>query len=153
MATSLLSPCLGLPTKFKNLSINSSTCSTSTFSSLSFSSSLSHSIFNKGCLSMRTTQRSIHNFSIVCESTPNKKADSAEKRTRQAEKRRVYNKARKSEVKTRMKKVTLLLLMHFSFYVCVHGLCFLYFLHVKRACFQCYEVKCLFPECYEIEAM
>ncbi|KAI5605412.1 hypothetical protein BDE02_01G349700 [Populus trichocarpa] len=105
MATSLLSPCLGLPPKLKNLSLNSTTCSTSTFSSLSFSSSLSHSIFNKGCLSLRTTQRSIHNFSIVCESTPKKKADSAEKRTRQAEKRRVYNKARKSEVKTRMKKV------------------------------------------------
>lgn len=81
-----------------------------------------------GCLSMRTTQRSIHNFSIVCESTPKKKADSAEKRTRQAEKRRVYNKARKSEVKTRMKKVTLLLLLiFFSFYVCFHGLCFLSF--------------------------
>ncbi|KAI7983676.1 hypothetical protein LOK49_LG15G00521 [Camellia lanceoleosa] len=42
--------------------------------------------------------------SIVCEAAPNKKADSAAKRARQAEKRRVYNKARKSEVKTRMKK-------------------------------------------------
>ncbi|KAF5958940.1 hypothetical protein HYC85_000149 [Camellia sinensis] len=43
--------------------------------------------------------------SIICEAAPNKKADSAAKRARQAEKRRVYNKARKSEVKTRMKKV------------------------------------------------
>ncbi|CAL5346194.1 unnamed protein product [Camellia sinensis] len=42
--------------------------------------------------------------SIICEAAPNKKADSAAKRARQAEKRRVYNKARKSEVKTRMKK-------------------------------------------------
>ena len=64
---------------------------------------------------MRTTQRSIHNFSIVCESTPKKKADSAEKRTRQAEKRRVYNKARKSEVKTRMKKVTLIAFFLFMY--------------------------------------
>lgn len=43
--------------------------------------------------------------SIVCEAAPTKKADSAAKRARQAEKRRIYNKARKSEVKTRMKKV------------------------------------------------
>ncbi|KAL7237699.1 hypothetical protein ACSBR2_003913 [Camellia fascicularis] len=43
--------------------------------------------------------------SIICEVAPNKKADSAAKRARQAEKRRVYNKARKSEVKTRMKKL------------------------------------------------
>ncbi|KAF5937680.1 hypothetical protein HYC85_025186 [Camellia sinensis] len=42
--------------------------------------------------------------SIICEAAPNKKADSAAKRARQAEKRRVYNKARKSEVNTRMKK-------------------------------------------------
>lgn len=44
--------------------------------------------------------------SIVCEAAPKKKADSAEKRARQAEKRRIYNKARKSEIRTRMKKVT-----------------------------------------------
>jgi hypothetical protein len=81
-----------------------------------------------GCLSMRTTQRSIHNFSIVCESTPKKKADSAEKRTRQAEKRRVYNKARKSEVKTRMKKVTLhLLLLFFLFMYAFMGFAFFLF--------------------------
>lgn len=54
---------------------------------------------------MRIVQRPIHH-SIVCEAAPNKKADSAAKRARQAEKRRICNKARKSEVKTRMKKVT-----------------------------------------------
>ncbi|XP_028060495.1 30S ribosomal protein S20, chloroplastic-like [Camellia sinensis] len=47
--------------------------------------------------------------SIICEDAPNKKADSAAKRARQAEKRRVYNKARKSEVKTRMKKLNIFL--------------------------------------------
>ncbi|KAK1274803.1 hypothetical protein QJS04_geneDACA012833 [Acorus gramineus] len=43
--------------------------------------------------------------SVVCEASPNKKPDSAAKRARQSEKRRLYNKAKKSEVKTRMKKV------------------------------------------------
>lgn len=43
---------------------------------------------------------------VVCEAVP-KKYDSAAKRARQAEKRRIYNKARKSEIRTRMKKVTL----------------------------------------------
>lgn len=43
--------------------------------------------------------------SVVCEAAPKKKADSAKKRERQAEKRRLYNKAKKSEVRTRMKKV------------------------------------------------
>lgn len=43
--------------------------------------------------------------SIVCEAGAGKKADSAAKRARQAEKRRLYNKARKSEIRTRMKKV------------------------------------------------
>lgn len=41
----------------------------------------------------------------MCEVALKKKADSAAKRARQAEKRRIYNKARKSEIKTRMKKV------------------------------------------------
>lgn len=40
-----------------------------------------------------------------------KKPDSAAKRARQAEKRRLYNKGKKSEVRTRMKKVGLLLLL------------------------------------------
>lgn len=51
---------------------------------------------------MRPGRRSVV---VVCEAAPTKKADSAAKRARQAEKRRVYNKARKSEIKTRMKKV------------------------------------------------
>ena len=34
-----------------------------------------------------------------------KKADSADKRARQSVKRRIYNKSRKSEIRTRMKKV------------------------------------------------
>lgn len=43
---------------------------------------------------------------VVCEATtPGKKPDSAQKRARQAEKRRIYNKSKKSEIKTRMKKV------------------------------------------------
>ncbi|XP_039121281.1 LOW QUALITY PROTEIN: 30S ribosomal protein S20, chloroplastic [Dioscorea cayenensis subsp. rotundata] len=42
---------------------------------------------------------------VVCEVAPKKKADSAMKRARQAEKRRIYNKAKKSEAKTRMRKV------------------------------------------------
>lgn len=54
---------------------------------------------------MSTIQRPIRH-SVVCEVAPTKKADSAAKRARQAEKRRIYNKARKSEIKTRMKKVT-----------------------------------------------
>lgn len=44
--------------------------------------------------------------SIVCEAAPTKKADSAAKRARQAEKRRIYHKAKKSEVRTRIKTVS-----------------------------------------------
>lgn len=43
-------------------------------------------------------------LTIVCEAA-GQKADSAAKRARQAEKRRLYNKSRKSEIRTRMKKV------------------------------------------------
>lgn len=52
---------------------------------------------------------------IVCEAAPTKKADSAAKRARQAEKRRVYNKSKKSEARTRMKKVHLILPLHFVY--------------------------------------
>lgn len=52
---------------------------------------------------MRITEKAPRR-SIVCEAAP-KKPDSAAKRTRQTEKRRLYNKAKKSELKTRMKKV------------------------------------------------
>ena len=54
---------------------------------------------------MNPSQGSVRR-SVVCEAAPTKKPDSAEKRARQAEKRRIYNKSRKSEIKTRMKKVT-----------------------------------------------
>ena len=43
--------------------------------------------------------------SVVCEVAPKKEADSASKRARQAEKRRIYNKSKKSEIKTRMRTV------------------------------------------------
>ncbi|KAI8020405.1 Actin-depolymerizing factor 2 [Camellia lanceoleosa] len=71
--------------------------------SLSFSSTTSHNVFSTGLISMSLVVRPTRH-SIICEDAPNKKADSAAKRARQAEKRRVHNKARKSEVKTRMKK-------------------------------------------------
>ncbi|KAF5945031.1 hypothetical protein HYC85_015259 [Camellia sinensis] len=81
---------------------------TSSLRSLSFSSTTSHNVFSTGLISMSPVVRPTRH-SIICEAAPNKKADSAVKRARQAEKRRVNNKARKSEVKTRMKKG------HFSF--------------------------------------
>ncbi|KAI8013515.1 hypothetical protein LOK49_LG05G00796 [Camellia lanceoleosa] len=73
--------------------------------SLSFSSTTSHNVFSTGLISMSPVVRPTRH-SIICEAAPNKKADSAAKRARQAEKRRVYNKARKSEIKTRMKKAS-----------------------------------------------
>ncbi|KAK7317717.1 hypothetical protein RJT34_02173 [Clitoria ternatea] len=90
-----------LPSKFKNLSLSSSS-SISNSASLSFSTNLSLSPFSQGNLSLSTVQK--RSF-VVCEAAPKKKVDSAIKRARQAEKRRVYNKARKSEIKTRTKKV------------------------------------------------
>lgn len=58
-------------------------------------------VSGSNCLSLSTVQK---RASVVCEAAP-KKVDSAVKRARQAEKRRIYNKARKSEIKTRSKKV------------------------------------------------
>ncbi|KAJ7981772.1 30S ribosomal protein S20, chloroplastic [Quillaja saponaria] len=98
---------LTLPSKMRNLSLTSSSSpstSMSNFGTLSFSRSLSHNVFSEGSLALSTVQKSIRH-SVVCEAAPTRKANSAEKRVRQAEKRRIYNKARKSEVKTRMKKV------------------------------------------------
>ncbi|XP_057968325.1 small ribosomal subunit protein bS20c [Malania oleifera] len=105
---SIYSSCLALPCKLRNLSLSSyssaSTCSNpAPYRSLSFSANLSHDVFSKGCLSMSTTQKPIGS-AVVCQAAPTKKADSAAKRARQAEKRRIYNKARKSEIRTRMKK-------------------------------------------------
>ena len=59
-------------------------------------------------LSIRTIERPSRHLSVMCEATPTKKADSATKRARQAEKRHIYNKSRKSEIKTRMKKVLII---------------------------------------------
>ncbi|KAH0891411.1 hypothetical protein HID58_053840 [Brassica napus] len=73
-------------------------------SSLSFSQSVSQCVaFSSGnmCVQKKPMRRQM----IVCEAAPTKKADSAAKRARQAEKRRVYNKSKKSEARTRMKKV------------------------------------------------
>ncbi|PON92763.1 Ribosomal protein [Trema orientale] len=102
MAATNAIQCSALPSKLGALSLSSS--NSTRFGSLSFSSSLSHNFFSRGCLSMSTIQRPIRR-SVVCEAAPTKKPDSAAKRARQAEKRRVYNKARKSEIRTRMKKV------------------------------------------------
>uniref|UniRef100_A0A2P2JFS2 Small ribosomal subunit protein bS20c n=1 Tax=Rhizophora mucronata TaxID=61149 RepID=A0A2P2JFS2_RHIMU len=117
-AAAVVTSCLAaLPAKFEGLSLNTTTtvsasaCPSSIITatssaSLSFSSALSQSVFSKGSLSMRMIQRRPHiGTSIVCEAAPKKKIDSAVKRARQAEKRRTYNKSRKSEIRTRMKKV------------------------------------------------
>ncbi|KAL6538326.1 hypothetical protein OROGR_012314 [Orobanche gracilis] len=56
-------------------------------------------------VSIRPVQMNPNRSSIVCDAGTAKKPDSAAKRARQSEKRRVYNKARKSEIRTRMKKV------------------------------------------------
>ncbi|KAJ0238547.1 30S ribosomal protein S20 [Hirschfeldia incana] len=107
-----LSSCAALNSKFKALSLNgtSPTSSLSTrrrgvcSSSLSFSQSVSQCVaFSSG--NMWVVKKKPARQSIVCEAAPTKKADSAAKRARQAEKRRVYNKSKKSEARTRMKKV------------------------------------------------
>ncbi|XP_028793384.1 30S ribosomal protein S20, chloroplastic-like [Neltuma alba] len=96
---------LTLPSKMRTLSLTS-TSSPANSASLSFSRSLSYNVFSEGCLSLSTLQSRSIRHSVVCDAAPKRKADSAAKRARQAEKRRVYNKARKSEIKTRMKKAT-----------------------------------------------
>ncbi|CAL1386312.1 unnamed protein product [Linum trigynum] len=107
MAAAVLSCCSVLTSRLNNLSLTATSSSPSQSSSISFSSSVSHnpSLFSTGCLSMRPVEWSVRRSSVVCEATPGRKADSAVKRARQAEKRRVYNKAKKSEVRTRMRKV------------------------------------------------
>ncbi|KAB2086533.1 30S ribosomal S20, chloroplastic -like protein [Gossypium arboreum] len=104
----LSSSCFSLQSKLNSLSLKTNINSSSSyaFKTLSFSSNLSHNLFSKGNLSFSTvTPKPFHRSVVVCEVAPKKKADSAAKRARQAEKRRVYHKAKKSEVKTRMKKV------------------------------------------------
>ncbi|CAI0409212.1 unnamed protein product [Linum tenue] len=94
MAAAVLSCCSALTSRLNNLSITATT-----------SSSLPSQSKSIRCLSMRPVEWSVRRSSVVCEAAPGRKADSAVKRARQAEKRRVYNKARKSEVRTRMRKV------------------------------------------------
>ncbi|OIW00312.1 hypothetical protein TanjilG_27563 [Lupinus angustifolius] len=96
-----------LPSQMRNLSLNYSSSSPSPISnspSLSFSKNLSHTLLSKGSVSLSTVQNPTQRLRVVCEVTT-KKADSAVKRARLSEKRRVYNKARKSEIRTRMRKV------------------------------------------------
>ncbi|XP_030511952.1 30S ribosomal protein S20, chloroplastic [Rhodamnia argentea] len=106
-----LSSCFALPCKFKTLSLHASSPSSSSHSriaanSLGFSGGLSCDVLlSGGRLSVSHGEKNPPRFSVVCEAAPQKRADSAAKRDRQAEKRRVYNKARKSEIRTRMKKV------------------------------------------------
>ncbi|KAK6132801.1 hypothetical protein DH2020_033444 [Rehmannia glutinosa] len=96
--------CWGLPAKLKTLSLTNSPHAAC--KPLSFSSNTSSlNLFSRGVVSVRPVQMSPNRRAIVCEAGTKKKADSAAKRARQAEKRRVYHKAKKSEVRTRMKKV------------------------------------------------
>ncbi|CAD5175115.1 small ribosomal subunit protein bS20c-like [Musa acuminata AAA Group] len=112
--------CLTLPCKSKPFSPSSSLSNTSSrragfalrrspeATSLAFASSLSLTAFPTGVGFLRPVEKPrappLRRPAVVCEAAP-KKYDSASKRTRQAERRRIYNKARKSEIKTRMKKV------------------------------------------------
>ncbi|KAK4782393.1 hypothetical protein SAY86_016495 [Trapa natans] len=103
-----LSSCLALPSQFGSLSLNSrssppSAAGLAAFKPLSFSSSISHAVFSRGYVSVQN--KPFPRLSVICDAASTKKADSAAKRARQAEKRRIFNKARKSEIKTRMKKV------------------------------------------------
>ncbi|CAN1845522.1 30S ribosomal protein S20, chloroplastic [Linum perenne] len=118
MAAAVLSCCSSLTSRLNNLSITATATATATssssspshcspFRSIAFSSSLSPSPI----LSNNRAQRSVRRSTVVCEATPSgKKADSAAKRARQNEKRRLYHKAHKSEVRTRMRKVLVALL-------------------------------------------
>ncbi|CAI9088713.1 OLC1v1022097C1 [Oldenlandia corymbosa var. corymbosa] len=99
-----ISSCLGFHRKFKSLSLSNPASTINPAKPLSFSANASVSLFSHGIVGLTPLQRSSRP-SIVCEAAPAKKADSAAKRARQAEKRRIYNKSRKSEIRTRMKKV------------------------------------------------
>ncbi|KAJ8430375.1 hypothetical protein Cgig2_027014 [Carnegiea gigantea] len=101
------SQCFSLASHFNNLSLSSSSSAHSRnlhLKSLTSSLSVSQSLFSQGCLSLSTLGRRTSSR-IVCDATPPKEADSAAKRARQAKTRRLRNKSRKSEIKTRMKKV------------------------------------------------
>ncbi|KAL9259630.1 Small ribosomal subunit protein bS20c-like protein [Drosera capensis] len=108
MAASAIHSCLAITSHFKSFSIRPQSSSSQShfqsIGSLRFSSNFSDSTFSNGFLSLTSTRRPSRQ-SIVCEVAPKGKADSAEKRRRQSEKRRLRNKSRKSEARTRMKKV------------------------------------------------
>lgn len=95
---------MSLTTKFNTLSLGGPHSNADAFRSLSFSANTSLNLFSNGTVSLNPVRMPFRR-SIVCEAAPTKKADSAAKRARQAEKRRLYNKAKKSEAKTRMKTV------------------------------------------------
>ncbi|XP_073135207.1 small ribosomal subunit protein bS20c [Henckelia pumila] len=95
--------CCGLSGKLKSLSLATPNATSAALKPLSFSSNASVNLFSKGLVSVCPVQRPLRSL-IVCEAGTTKKADSAAKRARQAEKRRIYNKAHKSEIRTRMKK-------------------------------------------------
>nr|GLL36151.1 30S ribosomal protein S20, chloroplastic isoform X2 [Ipomoea trifida] len=100
------SSCWNLTAKFQSLSLNTAhNRTTAFFRPLSFSANVSLNLFSHGTVSLSPMQKRPLRRSIVCEAAPPKKADSAAKRARQAEKRRIFNKAKKSEVRTRMRKV------------------------------------------------
>ncbi|KAL8235395.1 hypothetical protein R6Q59_021495 [Mikania micrantha] len=100
--------CLYVSCRFQSLSLSSSSRPSATvFKPLSSSANTSFNAFSTVLVSVNPIIRKQvgRSISIVCEAGAGKKADSAAKRARQAEKRRLYNKARKSEIRTRMKKV------------------------------------------------
>nr|GMD32996.1 30S ribosomal protein S20, chloroplastic [Ipomoea batatas] len=93
------SSCWNLTAKFQSLSLNTvHHRTTAFFRPLSFSANVSLNLFSHGTVSLSPMQKRPLRRSIVCEAAPPKKADSAAKRARQAEKRRIFNKAKKSEV-------------------------------------------------------
>ncbi|PIA35162.1 hypothetical protein AQUCO_03600069v1 [Aquilegia coerulea] len=106
-----VSSCISLRKQFPSINCSKTSnfiahsTTTSYLKTLSFSRNVSETIFSNGSLTMKVVERP-NRRSVVCEATPTtKKPDSAAKRARQAEKRRIYNKSKKSELKTRMKKV------------------------------------------------
>ncbi|KAG6537680.1 hypothetical protein ZIOFF_002775 [Zingiber officinale] len=122
VAAAASSSCLILPYKLQpcpsSFLITSRSAGTSIRRSkcpLAFASTLSLAAFPPGLLSAVEKRRAPPpgRPTVVCEAVP-KKYDSATKRARQGEKRRIYNKARKSEIRTRMKKVHLLLYLNVS---------------------------------------
>ncbi|KAL3821215.1 hypothetical protein ACJIZ3_007120 [Penstemon smallii] len=104
--THCLSFC-GLPAKLNALSLTNTP--NAAFKNLSFSSNTSSvNLFSRGLVSMcpvKMNPESNRRSTIVRAEEKTKTPDSAAKRARQAEKRRIYNKSHKSEVRTRMKKV------------------------------------------------